>query len=175
MTVVTFDNSRKIRELNPVREGPVYQVMTDDRFVWAHTYEYVLHVLDPKGKLTKKIIKEYNQIKITDKEKEKIKKDMWGDQLPPPGLKIAIPKHYPPIYYLLGDDKGRIYVHTYERDSKGKIKWDVFDEEGLYILSFFHPEEDILFVIKNDKAYSMIMESEEEGIPLVKRYKMIWR
>jgi len=174
MTVVTFDNSLSIRELNPVREGPVYQVMANDRFVWAHTYEYVLHVLDPEGKLIKKIIKDHKQIKINEKEKEKMIKEMFGDEPTPSGFKIAIPKHYPPIYYLLGDNKEKIYVRTYEQDSQGKIKWDVFDEEGRYILSFFHPEEDIVFVIKNDKGYSMILESEEEGIPLVKRYKMIW-
>jgi hypothetical protein len=173
-TVTSFEKAYTRRELNPVREGLVYQVMADDCLIWAHTYEYALHVLDPEGKLIKKIIKDYKQIKITEKNKEKIIKDMWGDQPPPSGLKIAIPKHYPPMYYLLGDDKGRIYIRTYERDSKGQIKWDVFDKEGRFILSFFHPEKDIVFVFKNDKAYSMILESEEEGIPLVKRYKMTW-
>jgi len=174
MTVATFESPLGTRELNPVREGPVYQVMAGDRFVWAHTNEYVLHVLDPEGKLIKKINKDYKQIKITEKEKEIIIKERFGDEPTPPGFKIAVPKHYPPMYYLLNDDKGRIYVRTYERDSKGQIKFDVFDQEGRYILSFFHPEEDIVFVIKNDKVYSMILESAEEGIPLVKRYKMIW-
>lgn len=173
-TVATLEKVFTGRELNPVREGFVYQVMADDSVVWAHTYEYTLHVVDLEGKLIKKIIKDYKQIKIAENEKEKIIKDMWGDEPPPSGLKIAIPKHYPPMYYLLSDDKGRFFVRTYERNSKGQLKWDVFDEEGRYILSFFHPEEDIIFVFKNDRAYSMILESETEGIPLVKRYKMIW-
>ncbi len=173
-TIATYEKAYTRLELNPVREGFTYQVMADDKLVWAHTYEYTLHIVDPEGKFIKKIVKDYNQIKITEKDKEKIIKDMWGDEPPPTGFKIAIPKHFPPMYYLLGDDKGRIYVRTYERDSKGQFKWDVYDEEGRYILNFFHPEEDILFVIKNDKAYSMILESEEKGIPLVKRYKMIW-
>jgi len=174
-TIATHEKAFTRLEVNPVREGLIYQVMADDRLVWAHTYEYALHIVGPDGKLIKKITKDYNQIKITEKDKGKIIKDMWGDEPPPSGFKIATPKSYPPMYYLLGDDKGRIYVRTYERDSEGKLKWDVFDEEGRFILSFFHPEEDIVFVIKNDKAYSMILESKEKGIPLVKRYKMIWK
>jgi len=137
-TIATHEKAYTRLELNPVREGLIYQVMADDKLVWAHTYEYALHIVDPEGKLIKKIIKDYNQIKITEKDKKKIIKDMWGDEPLPSGFKIAIPKHYPPMYYLQGDDKGRIYVRTYERDSEGQVKFDVFDEEGRYILSFFH-------------------------------------
>ena len=173
-TVATHEKAYRIQELNPVREGLVYQVMADDSFIWAHTYEYILHLIDAEGKLIKTINKDFNQIKITEEEKEKSIKDMWGDEPLPTGIKIAFPKFYPPIYYFLGDERGRIYVRTYERDSQERIKWDVFDEDGRYMLSFYHPEEDTIFVFKNDKAYSMILESEEEGIPLVKRYQMTW-
>lgn len=173
-TIATYEKTYTRQEINPVREGLVFQVITDDSLIWANISEYILYVVNPEGKLFKKIIKEYSKIKISEKEKEVILKERFGDEQLPPGIKIAFPKHYPPIYYFLGDNKGRIYVRTYEQGSQGKIKWDVFDEEGRYILSFFHSEEDLLFVIKNNKAYSMISESEEEGIPIVKRYKMIW-
>lgn len=173
MTVATFEKMLRARETNLISERFVYQVMADDRFVWAHTKEYILHVLDPSGKLIKKIIKDYKPVKVSEKEKEKMISERWGERPPPPGYKIVCPKHFPPLYYFLCDEKGRIYVRTFIRNSQGFFKWDVFDDEGRYILSFFHPEEDILFVIKKDKAYSMILEN-EEGIPLVKRYRMIW-
>ena len=175
MTVATFEQPIRVRQFTPVRERLVYQVMPDDRFVWANNTEYILNVLDPSGKLIKKIRKEYAPISVSEKEKERLEREYLEGEPLPPGYKFVFPKHYPPIDYLLGDDKGRIYVRTYERDSQGKVKWNVFDEEGRYILNFFHPGEDIVFVIKNDRIYSMILESEKEGIPLVKRYKMIWQ
>lgn len=173
MIVADFERVLRPREITPIMGRFVYQVMTDDRFVWAYNQEYVLHVLDPSGKLIKKIIKDYESGKVSEKDKEKMISERWGDNPPPSGFKLVFPKHFPPIYYFICDEKGRIYVRTYVRNAQGLIKWDVFDEGGRYILSFFHPEEDIVFVIKNDKAYSMILES-EEGIPLVKRYRMIW-
>ena len=174
MTVATLEEPIRLQELEPIRASLKWLVMANDRFVWAMTNEYILHILDPSGKLIKKIIKDYGRKRVSEKEKEKITKEYLDGRPQRARYKIVFPKHYPPIDYFRCDDEGRIYVRTYERDSRGQIKWDVFDEEGRYILSFFHPDEDILFVIKNNKAYSMIPESEEEGIPLVKRYRMIW-
>jgi hypothetical protein len=173
-TVASFEESIKLEVSEPIKASLKWLVTADDRFVWAKTDEYVLHILDPSGKLMKKIIKDYERKRISDKEKEKITKEYLEGRPQRSRYKFVFPKHYPPIDYFRCDDEGRIYIRTFERDSKGQIKWDVFDEDGRYILSFFHPEEDVLFVIKNTKAYSMIMESEEEGIPLVKRYRMIW-
>ena len=45
-----------------------------------------------------------------------------------------------------------------------QVKWDVFDEEGRYILSFFHRKDEYIFVIKDDQIYTICPE-DEEGIP----------
>jgi hypothetical protein len=160
-------------EINPILYRIVYNVLPDDRVIWARNLEYCIHVVDASGKLVKKIYKDYDPVTIAEAEKERIKKEYSSEGFPPT-LKIAFPKKYPPIYYLLGSDKGRIYVRTYTRNDEGFLKWDVFDEEGRYLLSFFHPEEDILFAIKNGKSYS-INQDNEEGIPHVRRYKMVWQ
>jgi len=172
MTVSDLERKIQPGVINPIIERFVYQVMTDDRFVWAKNFKYDLHIMDPFGKLIKRITKEHDPVKITEKEKKKIL-TQYGEQPPPSSIRVEFPKYYPPMYYFLCDEKGRIYVRTYTQDVQGWIKWDVFDEEGRYILNFFHPEEDLLFVIKNDKAYSMIMAN-EEGIPVIKRYRMAW-
>lgn len=168
-----MEDKRNLMEINPILYRIVYNVLPDDRVIWARNLEYCIHVVDSSGKLVKKIYKDYDPVTIPEAEKERIKKEYSREGFPPT-LKIVFPKKYPPIYYLLGDDKGRIYVRTYTQNDEGLLKWDVFDEEGRYILSFFHPEEDILFVIKNGKSYS-INQDNEEGIPHVRRYRMVWQ
>lgn len=51
---------------------------------------------------------------------------------------------------------------------------DVFDAEGRYIAKFCHPRREMIFTAKKNKIYCMVQES-EEGIPLVKRYSMVWK
>jgi hypothetical protein len=168
-----MEEKRNLREINPILYRIVYNVLPDDRVIWARNLEYCIHVVDASGKLVKKIYKDYDPVTIPEAEKERIKEEYSSEGFPPT-LKIVFPKKYPPIYYLLGGDKGRIYVRTYTKNDEDLSKWDVFDEEGRYILSFFHPEEDILFAIKNGKSYS-INQDNEEGIPHVRRYKMVWQ
>ena len=168
-----MEETRNPMEINPILYRIVYNVLPDDRVIWARNLEYCIHVADAAGKLVKKIYKDYDPVTIAEAEKERIKKEYSSEDFPPT-LKIVFPKKYPPIYYLLSDDKGQIYVRTYTKNDEGLLKWDVFDEEGRYLLSFFHPEEDILFAIKNGKSYS-INQDNEEGIPHVRRYKMVWQ
>jgi len=84
------------------------------------------------------------------------------------------PKYYPIFYYFLCDDEGRIYVRTYERDKQDNIYYDVFDAEGRHFAKFSHPDNELITVIKNKRAYCLI-KADEEGIPLIKRYKMEWK
>ena len=47
-----------------------------------------------------------------------------------------------------------------------EIKRDVFDEESIDILSIHLPIDEVLYCIRNSKAYSFINET-EDGIPEV--------
>jgi hypothetical protein len=42
------------------------------------------------------------------------------------------------------------------------------------MLSFYLPEEDVLFTVRGDKAYA-IGEETATGTPVVKRFKMAWK
>jgi len=171
--IAELEEKRNLMEINPIFYRIVYNVLPDDRLIWAKNLEYCIHVVDASGKLVKKIYKDYVPVSIPEAEKERIKKERYSDGFPP-SLKLVFPKKYPAIYYFLSDEKGRIYVRTYTQNKEGLLKWDVFDEEGRYILSFFHPEEDILFTIKNGKIYS-INQDNEEGLPHVRRYRIVWQ
>jgi len=173
-TIAKAEQVRKFPEVNPVPEWFMYMVLEDDRFIWGRNTKYELTIHDQGGRPVKKIIKDYDPVKITKKEQEKIIEERFRGLEIPDMIKIIFPKSYPPFYYFICDDLGRIYVRTQRENKQGDLKWDVFDEEGVYILSFFLPPGELLYCIRNNKAYTFINET-EDGIPVVLRYRMDWR
>jgi hypothetical protein len=49
-----------------------------------------------------------------------------------------------------------------------------FDPEGRCFTRFALPKEEMAFIVKKNKLYTLISEN-EEGIPPVKRYAMEWK
>jgi len=112
-------------------------------------------------------------VKITKEDKAQI---LQKENSQPTGLRrnIEFPKYYPVASGLFIDEQNRIYVRTFEKDDKGGLYHDVFDSEGRYISRFSINENEKVVVINNNKIYCIIKES-EEGIPLVKRYRIEWK
>lgn len=149
----------------------IYSVLKDDKVLWGNWLSYRLHIVDETGKMTRKIFKDYNPIKITEKDKEKDIKQRFGDQGIPPGIKVDFPDYHPAFWYLSIDDEGRIFVQTFERTEEGSYYYDVFDSEGKYIAKI--PFGVRPWAWKKNKLYTV--EEDEEGYQYVKRYKVTWK
>lgn len=119
----------------------------------------------------RKIIKDYEPIPITERDKREIIEERYGKAGPPQGIILEFPPHFYPIYSIVVDEKGQFYVRTHEKDSKGNYSIDVFNNEGIYSAKFSLPSPETLSVVKQDKLYCLVLEN-EEGIPQVKRYKL---
>jgi hypothetical protein len=146
-------------------------VSPNDNIVWGNSDEYVLQILNHKGKLIKKIIKEHDSIEIAAKDKE-----MYEKRYAVPvkrGLKIHFRNHYPAFDDIFVDDEEKIFVKTYERieNKEDLFNFDVFDSEGRYIAKI--PLKTDPLVWKNHKLYTI--EEDEEGYQYVKRYKVTWK
>jgi hypothetical protein len=152
------------------------RVMKNDNIVWGHpsNFKYEIFVVSPEGKTIRKIVKEYDPVKITKKDKEEVIKLRFGDREVPAGWKLEFPKNYYPYYIFMCGDEGRIYVRTYEQDKEGNYRYDVFDPDGRYIAKYTLSEIDSLALIRKNKMYTMVWE-DTMGIPVVKRYSMIWK
>ncbi len=125
----------------------------------------------------RRIVRDYNPIKITEKNLIQEFKKRYPDRpIPTQVVKIPahFPKHYPIFSHFLCDEEGRIFVRTHERDKQDYILYDVFDSDGRYFAKFAHPYEESMAAIKNKKMYFLI-RTNKDGIPLVKRYKMEWK
>lgn len=177
-TIASFEDKKRIPSVEQaflIRFS--FNLDGNDNLIWLITSKYELSVLNSEGKTIKRIIKDYDPVKITDRIKKKLIKEQFGDRGIPPNKTFEVPSHFPPIRYFIVDDIGRIFVSTYEyeeKDNSYKLYYDVFDAEGRYIAKFSLSERQMVFVAKKNKIYCLERES-AQGIPLVKRYSMIWK
>lgn len=149
------------------------------------SYEFLVY--DIEGNLVRKIRKDYSPVDISDDYKRLIKKRLESF---PAGQalvrKMYFPPHWPPNRYLFTDDKGRLYVMTYEKgDNEREYMYDIFNVDGVFIgrMSLGNIQnryfEDEIFhddpkkvLIKGDYLYC-IQEKNSGYIKLVV-YKMHW-
>jgi hypothetical protein len=143
-----------------------WQITGEDNIIWGFPVKYEIQVLNPEGKIIRKIIKDYNPVKITKEEKENIVKELY------PGTKVEFKKHHLAFMYLMLDEQGRIFVRTYEKVNDGEgFYYDVFDSEGRYIAKIplkMRPRD-----WKKNKLYTI--EEDREGYRYVKRYSVEWK
>jgi hypothetical protein len=166
-------NVLKYPYIDPFYPRCYWDVTKGNKLVWGFAEKYELNVLDSEGKLVKKIVKEYDPIKITEEEKEKSIEERFGsrDNIDPI-VKLSWNEHHNAFIYLCIDDEGRIFVRTYERVAgRDDFYYDVFDPEGRYLAKI--PLKSRPYAIKRDKLYTI--EEDEEGYQAVKRYKVTWK
>jgi 6-bladed beta-propeller len=169
-------NRRRVSAFSPSFS---LQMRRDDLLVYTidEIDKYELTVVDAAGKTVKRILKDYDPVKITGTMKDRLIRESWGEEGIPADVQFEIPGHFPALHYFIIDDEGRLYVSTYSYEEKAGDYWrshDVFDSEGRCIARFSLPEREMVFQAKKGKLYCLVEES-EEGIPLIKRYNMTWK
>jgi sugar lactone lactonase YvrE len=163
-------------------KGRIFNIMPDriyfglageDRLAWMVSNDYAVRIEDAAGKPAMKILKDRALRKIADEDKARIIERTFSGSIPPQ-LQAEFPENFPAASALMTDDKGRLYVRTFETDGKGGTAVDVFDTEGFYVARFYVPEDEETATVRNDKLYVFVKES-AAGNPLVKRYALKWR
>ena len=173
MTVHAISIPFKPRVMNFIPDRLFFALAGDDRLAWMVSNDYAVQVVDSSGKAVMKIIKDHDPQKFTAEDREKIIKSRFPSGAPPQ-FEIQTPEYFPAASGFMTDDKGRIYVRTYESDGRGGVAMDVFDPAGFYIARFFVPEGEDDVTVRNDKLYS-IAKDPASGDPLVKRYALKWK
>jgi len=149
----------------------VWDVAMEDNIVWGVFNKYEIFVNNPEGKLIRKIVKAYDGIGINKEKEEKLIKALFGNNPVPQQTTIKFPKVYPPFIRFTCDEEGRLFVQTYEKtEDEEEDYYDVFDSEGKYIVRISLKYTPLVW--KNKKSY--MIEENEEGFQIVKRYKVTW-
>ncbi len=172
--LISRETPRRERVIPPQTR---YALLPGNNLIWGITSKYEFHVIDSEGKLIKRIEKEHTPLPMTDEYKSK-----YFERLPP-GISRESQQfntHFPAFDLFFPDDEGRLFVKTYEKlEASGKYSVDVFDKEGRFLtrtaLKVGHEialNQD-KYLIKGSRLYAS--EYNEEGFPVLKKYKIIWK
>ncbi len=160
--------------LNPFRPQILYGLTRDDGLAWACMDRYEITVLDPEGRPRRKIVKEPEPNSFRDEDRKEFLREIFGDRGLPEGMTMDFPDSFQPIRSLIVTDTDHILVRTNVRDGRGGLVHDVFDPAGRFVSQFALGENEYVMMVRDGKAYTIVQE-DEDGIPLVRRYALAWR
>ena len=167
------------QRIKGISHSIVAEVSIGKIFTGSQQRDYEIYVYDFTGNLIKKIRKDYIKVPTSEEYKERFLSMFKGN----PALyeaakkKIYFPSSLPPFHYFLVDEKGRLYVMTYERGiNAGEYMFDIFNPEGVFVgrmsLKDFSSFDGLNGKIKNDHFYCI--GEKESGYKEFVVYKMNW-
>jgi hypothetical protein len=165
-------------DLNMYTPREYWIIDPQGRLIFGYPKTYEISFYDEHLKIARKIVREYKPVKVTEEDKK-----IYMKRSLPPGFS-GPPKHPCPSVHaafrsFFIDDRGRLFVQTWERTSDGRQDiYDVYDSEGRFfgrIALNVHPDfiNPIPRILRNNKLYAV--EVDEEGYEVVKRYSVTWR
>ncbi len=160
-----------------------YALLPDNHIVWGITSEYEFYVMDDNGRTVRKIRRKHTPVPLSAEYISEIK------QSAPPGAskeryaeRVAkrLSPHFPAFDFIFTDEAGIFFVKTFETEKEtGRYLIDIFDTQGRFLartpLKVGHVitgEWPNLYMIKKNHLYAP--EHDENGFPVIKRYKIIW-
>ncbi len=170
-TLGSFEVNRKRREVIMVEKRFGFYPQDDNCLAWGINDAYVINIVSPNGETIRRIVKDYDPVKITEEDRQEMYKDSFGERELPSDVSLNFPKYYPPFLGLICDDEGRIHVLTYEKDPQGNIFYDVLTREGKCFTRYSLPNKELLFAVKKNKLYTL----NRSDFPVLTRYTMIWQ
>jgi hypothetical protein len=173
------DYIAKVFSLLAFRAQVITTVAENDFIYLGYPDKYEINVYSPKGKLVKKITRDYDPIPVSEKDKENFVKmasenlpDLFTEDIREKAFKNIKYRKYKPAYQgLILMENGWLAVIVDSIEDEYTL-FDVFDQEGKYIAHFKTPvpAEGMLaglLFFKNGKAYAVVTEDDYK---FVKRY-----
>ncbi|MBN1272271.1 MAG: 6-bladed beta-propeller [Candidatus Aminicenantes bacterium] len=149
--------------------SPIFYLAFDPQDNLAFSYPdkgYELLIFNPQGDLFKKIRRDYDPVNITEEEKKEASEGF------PDRYEVRCPQHHPPFMRFLFNEKGYLFVQTYQRgEGENVYIHDIFSPEGRYLARM--PIKRVPVLFKSNKLYSL--EEDEDGYITVKRYAVTWQ
>ena len=159
-------------KMNPFDLMIVYQFDKKGNIFYGRNQgDYEIKVFSPEGKHVRSIRKEYQPVKVTEKDIEEMLAripSMGG-----PNIRdfLEFSKNFPPFQSFTLDEQGRLFVRTWEKGrTEGEYVNDIFDAEGRFISQCTTKAE--FRVWKNHKVYAV--EESDEGLKVIKKYEISW-
>ncbi len=172
--VVAKDESYLKKKFRLLEPEPCCTLSRDDLVIWGEAKKYELQILNPEGKLIKKIIRSCKRVRLSDQDKKELEERHNQSRMGRAGYKPIFPKYFPYFRDISVDEQGRIFVFTFEgeKEKPGFYYIDIYDPEGRYIGQVLSNITASDLVWKNNKLYTI--ERDQEGFYVIKRYGLRW-
>ena len=95
-TFASFEEMRTPQVVQAFSPPNFIQMTRDENIVWLDPLRYELTLMNREGKALRRIIKDYDPVKITGAQEKRLVQQTWGDRGIRPGIKFEVPKHFPP-------------------------------------------------------------------------------
>ena len=117
-TVASIDNTNLVQgKINPFQVVIFYQLGKDNAIYCSNPDAYEIKVLNTEGKMVRRILKDYDSVNVTEKDKED-----FFERVPeiagPIKDRIEFPKIYPAYQNFTIDEEWRLFVRTFEKGKK---------------------------------------------------------
>jgi len=161
-------------KINMMDMMSIYQFDSSGNIYYGRNRDYEIDMYTPEGERIKSIRKEYQPQKISEEDKEEMLSRLDSFQsMGPVNLRemFEFPKMFPPFQYFTLDEKGRIFVRTWEKgQEEDEFVHDIFDAEGRFVAQFTSKINVVIW--KNGNAYAS--DENEEGFNVIKKYSVRW-
>ncbi|MDH5603687.1 MAG: 6-bladed beta-propeller [Cyclobacteriaceae bacterium] len=165
-TIISIDMTDELLSREYIYGGVriYWQIGKNDNVYVGYAKNYEFDIINPEGKIIRKVKKVFDPVKVTEEEENRLPQQFRES--------INLPKYHTGFYYFSVDEEGRLFVRSWEKtEDKMSYLWDVYDPEGRYIAKI--PINAYLKLWENGKLYTA--EETEDGLPIIKRYKVIWK
>ena len=178
LDMLQYPNAMNVR--CPVnRDLMIYRASGDKIYIGNTAKGYEICVYDLNGNLLRKIRKEHKPVAVS----EEVKK-AYFDLLPkgdPLTDNFYFTEQWPPFRGLCADDKGRLFVLTYEAGLKaGEFMYDIFNSEGIFIgklslANIKNPCRPDSFTVRAVKNHIYGLQEKDSGYKELVVYNMEWK
>lgn len=155
-----FENPFKSNQILAIYHNTIWDLSRDKIYTGYQDQIYEIRVFDLNGNPIRVIRKRYKKVPLSEEYKEKYMNQFKSAMFANIKGKFYFPKNAPAYHSFISDNKGRIFVMTYEVGKKeGEYMFDIFNPEGILILRKslwdFSENEGIRMLIRNDRLYCL--------------------
>lgn len=168
----------------------IFRIDENDNLYYADTSKYEIYVINPDGKMIKKISRKASPTEITPESMKDtgIRQIVWGydNSFKWEFVPASQGKPYIEDFFVLGNGYILVLTYDYDKPEHQTIQADLFDEKGTYITKVEVPRYSFSYTnrpdyyfaksrgLKKDYFYSAEIDDNLENY-YVKRYKIVWK
>lgn len=139
---------------------------------------YEIFVYDFDGKMVRKIRKEYAPVPVPKEHRDEFMEAFSNPIFDDIRNKIYFPASMPPFLAITADEKGWLFVMTYEEGERpGEFIFDLFNPDGVFVgrksLMIYHDDTGIYTKIRNNRFYSLT--EKESGYKELTVFQLTWK